>query len=75
MRTERQGRIVNMGSLAAKQGLANLSAYSASSGGVIAFTKALAQELVGFGVHVNCVAPGPINTTLITDLDLMSLNR
>jgi 2-dehydro-3-deoxy-L-rhamnonate dehydrogenase (NAD+) len=68
MRAERRGRIVNIGSLAAKQGLANLSAYSAASGGVVAFTKALAQELVGFGVTVNCVAPGPINTTLITDL-------
>jgi len=68
MRAARRGRIVNMGSLAAKQGLANLSAYSASSGGVVAFTKALAQELVEFGVHVNCVAPGPIDTTLITDL-------
>ncbi len=68
MRAERRGRIVNMGSLAAKQGLANLSAYSAASGGVVAFTKALAQELVGFGVYVNCVAPGPINTTLISDL-------
>lgn len=68
MRAERRGRIVNIGSLAAKQGLANLSAYASASGGVVAFTKALAQELVGFGVFVNCVAPGPINTTLITDL-------
>jgi 2-dehydro-3-deoxy-L-rhamnonate dehydrogenase (NAD+) len=68
MRAERRGRIVNIGSLAGKQGLANLSAYSAASGGVVAFTKALAQELVGIGVHVNCVAPGPINTKLITDL-------
>ena len=68
MRAARRGRIVNFGSLAAKHGLPNLSAYSAASGGVIAFTKALAQELVEFGVYVNCVAPGPIDTTLIRDL-------
>jgi 2-dehydro-3-deoxy-L-rhamnonate dehydrogenase (NAD+) len=68
MRAERRGRIVNIGSLAAKQGLAHLAAYSAASGGVVAFTKALAQEVVEFGVQVNCVAPGPIDTTLITDL-------
>jgi 2-dehydro-3-deoxy-L-rhamnonate dehydrogenase (NAD+) len=68
MRRAGRGRIVNLGSLAAKQGLANLAAYSAASGGVVAFTKALAQELIEDGVLVNCVAPGPIDTTLITDL-------
>jgi len=68
MRRAGHGRIVNMGSLAAKQGLANLAAYSAASGGVVAFSKALAQELVGYGVFVNCVTPGPVATTLITDL-------
>ena len=68
MRAARAGRIVNFGSLAAKHGLPSLAAYSAASGGVVAFTKALAQELVAFGVYVNCIAPGPIETSLITDL-------
>lgn len=68
MRAAGRGRVVNMGSLAAKQGLANLTAYSAASGGVVAFSKALAQELVPCGVLVNCVTPGPIATTLISDL-------
>ena len=68
MRRARTGRIVNLGSLAGKQGLANLAVYSAASAGVIAFTKALAQELAGTGVRVNCVTPGPIDTTLITNL-------
>jgi NAD(P)-dependent dehydrogenase (short-subunit alcohol dehydrogenase family) len=57
-----------MGSLAAKQGLAHLVAYSAASAGVVGFTKALAQELAPAGVTVNCVAPGPVDTRLIADL-------
>lgn len=68
MRAARAGRIINFGSLAAKHGLPGLAAYSAASGGVVAFSKALAQELVAFGVYVNCIAPGPVETSLITDL-------
>ena len=62
------GRIVNMGSLAGKEGLAELAAYSAASAGVIAFTKALGRELVSSGIYVNCVAPGPIDTDMIRGL-------
>lgn len=62
------GRIVNFSSLAGKEGLAGLAAYSAASGGVIAFTKALAREIAGQGVWVNCIAPGPIDTDMIRDL-------
>ncbi|CAN5243055.1 SDR family NAD(P)-dependent oxidoreductase [soil metagenome] len=62
------GRIINMGSLAGKEGLAGLAAYSAASGGVVAFTKALGRELAATGVRVNCVAPGPIDTDMIRDL-------
>ncbi len=68
MRRAGGGRIVNMGSMAGKEGLANLAAYSAASGGVIAFTKALGRELAGTGIFVNCVAPGPIDTEMIRDL-------
>lgn len=57
-----------MGSLAGKEGLATLAAYSAASAGVIAFTKALGRELAGQNVFVNCVAPGPIDTDMIRDL-------
>ncbi|HET9023086.1 MAG TPA: SDR family NAD(P)-dependent oxidoreductase [Burkholderiaceae bacterium] len=64
----RRGRIVNLGSLAGKEGLANLAAYSAASAGVIAFTKAISRELVGHNVFVNCVAPGPIDTDMIRGL-------
>jgi len=63
-----RGRIVNMGSLAGKEGLATLAACSAASAGVIAFTKALSRELADKGIYVNCVAPGPIDTDMIRDL-------
>ena len=62
------GRIVNLGSLAGKEGLAQLTAYSAASAGVIAFTKALSREVVSHGIFVNCVAPGPIDTGMIRAL-------
>jgi NAD(P)-dependent dehydrogenase (short-subunit alcohol dehydrogenase family) len=62
------GRIINLGSLAGKEGLAQLAAYSAASAGVIAFTKALCREMVGHGILVNCVAPGPMDTKMIRGL-------
>lgn len=68
MRRTGQGRIVNMGSLAGKEGLPNLAAYSAASAGVIAFTKALSREICDTDIRVNCVAPGPIDTELIRRL-------
>jgi 3-oxoacyl-[acyl-carrier protein] reductase len=63
-----RGRIVNMASLAGKEGLASLAAYSAASAGIISFTKALSRELAGSGVFVNCIAPGPIDTDMIRSL-------
>ena len=57
-------RIVNMASLAGKEGLPGITAYSAASAGVIAFTKALSRELAGRNISVNCIAPGPIDTPL-----------
>jgi 3-oxoacyl-[acyl-carrier protein] reductase len=68
MRRVGQGRIVNMGSLAGKEGLPSLAPYSAASAGVIAFTKALSREVCDTDIRVNCVAPGPIDTELIRRL-------
>jgi 2-dehydro-3-deoxy-L-rhamnonate dehydrogenase (NAD+) len=62
------GRIINMGSLAGKEGLPHLAAYSAASAGVIAFSKALGREVVNSNIFVNCVAPGPIDTEMIRNL-------
>jgi 2-dehydro-3-deoxy-L-rhamnonate dehydrogenase (NAD+) len=68
MRRTGRGRIVNLGSLAGKEGLPNLAAYSAASAGVIAFTKALSREVCDTDIRVNCVAPGPTDTDLIRRL-------
>ncbi|RUU11433.1 SDR family oxidoreductase [Mesorhizobium sp. USDA-HM6] len=68
MRKTGGGRIVNMGSLAGKEGLPNLAVYSAASAGIIAFTKALSREVCDTDIRVNCVAPGPIDTDLIRRL-------
>lgn len=62
------GRIVNLASLAGKEGLAGITAYSAASAGIISFTKALSREVAQHHVLVNCVAPGPIDTDMIRDL-------
>ncbi len=59
------GSIMNIASIAGKEGNANLVPYSTAKGGVITFTKALAEEVVSKGVRVNCVAPALIDTELI----------
>ena len=62
------GRIVNLASIAGKEGNPNAAAYAASKGGVIAFTKALGKELATSGVLVNCVAPALIDTDMAREL-------
>jgi 3-oxoacyl-[acyl-carrier protein] reductase len=58
------GRIVNMASIAGKEGNPNLSAYSASKAAVIGLTKALGKELATTGVLVNAIAPAVIETPM-----------
>jgi 3-oxoacyl-[acyl-carrier protein] reductase len=65
MLERRYGRIVNIASIAGKEGGAGLSAYAAAKAGVIGFTKSLARELVESGVLANCIAP------VITETDLL----
>jgi 2-hydroxycyclohexanecarboxyl-CoA dehydrogenase len=60
-----RGAIVNLGSDAGRVGSSGEAVYSASKGGVIAFTKTLARELAASGVRVNCVCPGPTDTALL----------
>jgi NAD(P)-dependent dehydrogenase (short-subunit alcohol dehydrogenase family) len=67
---ERRGAIVNVASVAALRGVAYLSAYSATKGAVLGFSRALAVELGGRHVRVNCVCPGPADTPLADRLVL-----
>jgi len=62
------GRIVNISSIAGKDGNANASAYCAAKAGVIALTKSLAKEVVGSGVIVNCVTPGTTRTEVLDEI-------
>lgn len=62
------GRIVNIASLAGKEGTPNAAAYSASKAGVIALTKSLGKELAGTGVLVNAIAPAAVHTTLLDQM-------
>jgi len=59
------GRIINVASQLALLGGADVAHYSASKGGLIAFTKAVAREVAGSGVLVNAIAPGPVETDLL----------
>jgi 2-dehydro-3-deoxy-L-rhamnonate dehydrogenase (NAD+) len=59
------GRIVNIASIAGKEGNPNACAYSASKAGVIALTKSLGKELATTAVRVNCIAPAVIETEML----------
>lgn len=66
MKQQRFGRIVIVSSTAGQRGEANVSNYAASKGGQISFTKSLAAELAEFGINVNSVAPGWVDTDMNT---------
>ena len=64
MKKQKFGRIINVSSTAGQRGEAFHSHYAASKGGVIAFTKSIAVELISSGIRVNCVAPGWVLTDM-----------
>jgi 3-oxoacyl-[acyl-carrier protein] reductase len=68
MRERGYGRIVNIASIAGKEGVQFISGYSAAKAGVIAFTKALAKELAADGVVANCIAPAMVETELMREM-------
>jgi hypothetical protein len=59
------GTIINVASIQAYQPTAAILDYASTKGAIVTFTKGLAQELVGRGIRVNCVAPGPVWTPLV----------
>ena len=63
------GRIINVASVAGVYGNAKMTAYSATKGAIISFTKALAKEVTGKGVLVNAVSPGSVSPSDIPDID------
>lgn len=75
MPRRRGGRIINMTSLSGLKGLPGQTNYSAAKGGIIAATKALAQEVARRGITVNAVAPGFIKTDMTEALDEAALKK
>lgn len=68
LKRQQSGRIVIVSSTAGQRGEANYSNYAASKGGQIAFMKSLASELASFGINVNCIAPGWVETEMTIDV-------
>ena len=68
MRAAGYGRIVNIASVAGKDGNPNASAYSASKAAVIALTKSLGKELADTGIRVNCVTPAAVKTAIFDQM-------
>jgi len=68
MKQQTFGRIVIVSSTAGQRGEAFVSNYAASKGGQISFTKSLSTELASFGINVNCVAPGWVETEMTTEV-------
>jgi 3-oxoacyl-[acyl-carrier protein] reductase len=68
MRTQDYGRIVNIASVAGKEGNPNAPAYSASKAAVIGLTKSLGKELAKTNVRVNCVTPAAVRTAIFDQM-------
>ena len=68
MLTHNYGRIVNVASIAGKEGNPNASAYSASKAGVIALTKSLGKETAGHNIAVNCITPAAARTRIFEQM-------
>ena len=68
------GRIVNVASIAGKEGNPNASAYSAAKSGVIALTKSLGKELADYDISVNCVTPAAAKTKIFDQISQEHIN-
>src|SRR5207244_2903368 len=68
MQRNNYGRIVNIASVAGKEGNPNAPAYSASKAAVIGLTKSLGKELANTGIRVNCVTPAAVRTAIFDQM-------
>lgn len=75
MLTSGSGQIVNVSSIAGKEGFPNAVPYAASKAGVIGLTKAIAKEVATRGILVNCVTPADIDTPLLANLTKYQVDK
>jgi 3-oxoacyl-[acyl-carrier protein] reductase len=68
MKAQRGGSVVNMASVAGKEGNANMGPYSAAKAGIMGLTKTLAKEMAPYNVRVNCVSPALIETDMAREM-------
>ena len=68
MRENRYGRIVNIASIAGKEGNPNAAPYSAAKAGVIGLTKSLGKELADMNITVNCITPAAVRTEIFDQI-------
>ncbi len=69
------GSIINFSTIAVSLGLKGESIYVASKSGVEGFSRSFAREMADFGVNVNCIAPGPIDTALLRGISSEQINK
>lgn len=75
MLRKKQGSIINFSTIAVALGLKGESIYVASKAGVEGFTRSFAREMADFNVKVNCIAPGPIDTSLLKGITAEQINK
>jgi len=75
MKKKKWGRIINFSSQLAHKGAVEMAHYCAAKAGVMGFTRSLAQELIDYGITVNSINPGPINTPILKGIPKAWLAR
>lgn len=75
MARHKRGSIINFSTIAVPLGLKGESVYAASKAGVEGFSRSFSREMADFDINVNCIAPGPINTSLLKGITPTQINN